>query len=66
MEYPLKASTLRYIRKRAISIVPVKPVVEYGIVLFQGRNPSAVREENVEESIVVEIEERDATERRVD
>src|SRR5260370_26386020 len=62
----LQASTVRYIRKRAVSIVPVKPVVESGIVLFQARNLSAVREENVQESIVVEIEESNSAESRVD
>ena len=33
---------------------------------IQAGNSSAVREENVEESIVVEIKERDAAKRRVD
>ena len=36
------------------------------MVLFEGRDASAVREEDVEEPVVVEIEESDAAKRRVD
>ncbi len=61
-----EARALRYFSERAILIVSVETVVECGIVLFQAGNSSAVCEEEVEESVIVEVEECDPAKRRID
>ncbi len=53
------------VSKRTVVIVPVQPVIKGLVLFYQTRNSSAIGKEDVEITVVVEIEEGDAAQRGI-